>query len=97
LGLAFSEQNNIDKYDKAIDYFQKAIVLAKKHNVFYRIGFSYNGLAKVYWICSNMTLPSIISDYPMRKATNMSTSGWNLLTVICWPKLPMRSRILIWH
>jgi tetratricopeptide (TPR) repeat protein len=46
LGLAFSEQNNIDKYDKAIDYFQKAIVLAKKHNVFYRIGFSYNGLAK---------------------------------------------------
>jgi signal transduction histidine kinase/Tfp pilus assembly protein PilF len=48
LGLAFSEQNNIDKYDKAIDYFQKAIVLAKKHNVFYRIGFSYNGLAKVY-------------------------------------------------
>jgi signal transduction histidine kinase len=48
LGLAFAEQDDEVKYQKAIDYFKKAIVVAKKYEVFYRVGFSYNGLAKVF-------------------------------------------------
>jgi tetratricopeptide (TPR) repeat protein len=75
LGLAFSEQNNIDKYDKAIDYFQKAIVLAKKHNVFYRIGFSYNGLAKVYADLQQYDSAKYYIDYQMRKATKINILG----------------------
>jgi len=48
LGLAFAEQDDEVKYQKAIDYFKKAIVIAKKYEVFYRVGFSYNGMAKVF-------------------------------------------------
>jgi signal transduction histidine kinase len=48
LGLAFSDQDDQSKYQKAIDYFKKANILARKYNIFYRIGFSYNGLGQVF-------------------------------------------------
>ncbi len=48
MGFVYSELQDVNSQSKAVESFKLAIELALKYNELYRLGYAYNGIAKVY-------------------------------------------------
>lgn len=97
-GLSYSESGLKDttkqsksNFKKSIENFHKAKELAKKYNSHYRIGYSYNGLARVFLYMEEYDSAEYYLQYSLQESTKnkyklLESSDYNIFAHISFHK-----------